>query len=193
MARILDHLSLILLCFLTCSFFPLVSSFLHSFSFWTLHLPPRICNCFSSFETHLTGLKLPCSLVRLVWLPSVTPFLDKAIKCHNPLLSWLSWLASTHTGLIQSPRREIRDNKHSINVCSFECTHNRRYKMGSLPGSQQSQWPCLCSPFFGRILFCPQTHCLNGIYYFLISLTSIDVVSEPKKGEIGQTLTKYMT
>lgn len=105
----------------------------------TLHLPSWSCNCFSSFETHMVALKLPCSLPSIFWLPLVTTLLYEVTKCHNPLQSWLLWLASTHIGLIQSPRGVIRHSRHSINVCSFELICNSSgYKMGSLPGSQQS-------------------------------------------------------
>lgn len=143
----------------------------------------------ASLALKVIGLCWNCLVLsRLVWLPSVTPFLDKAIKCHNPPQSWLPWLTSTHIGLIQSPRRGIRHNRHSINVCSFEFTHNSGYKMGSLPASQQSlQWPCLCSfPSFGGILFCPQTHCLNGISYFLISHISLVIVSDQRREKLAK-------
>lgn len=116
----------------------------------------------------MVALKLPCSLPSIFWLPLVTTLLYEVTKCHNPLQSWLLWLASTHIGLIQSPRGVIRHSRHSINVCSFELICNSSgYKMGSLPGSQQSpQWLCLCyHPSFRGILPWPPTHSVNGIYY----------------------------
>ena len=97
------------LCLLTCPSFPAFSYFLHEFSFWTLHSPSWICNCCSTFETHMAVVKLPCGLPSLFWLPLVTMFLDKATKCHNPLQSWLPWLASTHTGWIQFLQEEESD------------------------------------------------------------------------------------